>query len=393
MNRTVGLLYAAAVFFFLAQTLYSQQPLPATVKAGVHLDPPFVMAGEDGRLYGMAVELWEEAAAALGVETRYVRYRTMQDMLAAAEAGNIDMVITNLTVTHDRTRYLKYSFPWFDSGLRIMVSADSGISVIAELIRTGQFKTYLLLFGVLILLAVLVTLIRRRFDPEFPRGWKEGITCSFHDLVAMAKSGSIPKSSDDTDVKVLKKLKDRESFTVSELAGAVIEVREKKNRYGWIGYVLSAVWMLFGVGLVAYVTSTVTATMTTLSLVYEEINSFYDLPGKRTGVFAGTASEYDLRYLGTNMVPLADIEEAAEALSAGSIQAVVADAPVLEYYVLTHPEFNFTVTGELFRPDKYAFAAAGNGAGLIDTISVELIKLHENGYIRSLKLKYFGTAE
>ena len=83
------------------------------------------------------------------------------------------------------------------------------------------------------------------------------------------------------------------------------------------------------------------------------------------------------------------IEEAA-ALGAGEVRAVVASAPVLEHWVIRHPGESARVVGAPFHPDKFAFATSRRTDDFTDRISVELIRLQENGRLEELRKKYFG---
>lgn len=332
-----------------------EQTSPKNIKAGVYISPPFVMDNGGGSFYGMAIDLWETIEQHLNLRTEYIQFHVFEELVKAAETGKVDIAITNITVTYERARYLKFSYPWYDSGMRIMVKNDTKGSVFDEMKRNGQLQSYGWLFLLLVSLTVVLTFIRRRLDSDFPKKWIEGLTFCFYDLLVAAKSGRI------------------------------------NHKYlGWFGYILSSVWMIFGVALVAYVTSTVTSSMTTLSLT-REINSVHDLDGRKVAVLKGSVAQQYLGKMSLGSVSFNEIDDAAQALLSGQVQAVVADAPVLEYWVNTHPEMNLDVVGELFHKDKYAFASSKKQKDLMDSISVELIRLYEQEKIRMIKEMYFGS--
>ena len=107
--------------------------------------------------------------------------------------------------------------------------------------------------------------------------------------------------------------------------------------------------------MLAYVTSTVTSVMTTLSLT-AQINGLADLPGKTVGVFTGSVAEEFAQESGLATRSYANIDAAVEGLLAGRIDAIVGDAPVLSYYAHTHPHLPLQVVGAIFEPDKSALA-------------------------------------
>jgi ABC-type amino acid transport substrate-binding protein len=346
--------------FFRAAAFVSAQTGETFVRAGVHISPPFVMNDETGAYTGMAVDLWDRISNAMGLQTRYTGYRSVEELLKALQSNEIDVVVTNLTVTHDRAQFMRFTYPWYDAGLRIMINTDVRNSFWNEIRKAGRLTTYLLLAGAVILFSLAVTIIRRILNPAFPRNWLDGLSLNFRDIITTAVSGSVP-----------------ENFTP----------KGKKNR--WFHNIISALLTLSGVALITYSTSTVTSVMTTVSLANTEIYALTDLAGKRIGVLGGSAAEEYLRRSGFTTVAFDDIGAASRSLVEKAVFAVVADAPVAEYWARTHPGIPVKVTGELFHPDKYAFAV-GKESGLADRVSVQLIKFHEDMSIPRLKYFYFG---
>ena len=333
------------------------EPSQHLVHAGVYVNEPFVTE-EEGMFTGMAVDLWREVGEALGVETEYTRYPTLDALIMAVEAGSADVILSNLSVTHERARRVRFTYPWFDSGLRIMVDGDSTATSWGELRQSGKLRTYALLFCALLLATFLTTTVRRRMDPDFPQRWIEGLALCFNDLVIAFKAG---------------------------------KVRERcLGWFGWLGQILSGLWALCGVGVIAYVTSSAASAMTVTTLT-GGIGKLGDLPGKVVGVFRGSVSEEYLRGLGVATISYDGIEEAASALGAGEVRAVVASAPVLEYWVIRYPNENACVVGAPFHPDKFAFATSRRQDDFTDRISAELIRLQESGRLEELRRKYFGS--
>jgi len=325
------------------------------IKAGVYISPPFVMHDTAGYYSGMAIDLWEMMEDRMDFQTEYIRYPGWSEMMQAVASGEIDVAVSSISVTYERARQLKFSFPWFDSGLRIMVKSNGQGTIWNELKRNGHLQSYLWIFAIILLLTLILTFIHRHSEPKFPRNWVEGITESLYRLVLALKTGVV----------------------------------NNKN-YSWMGKILAVTWMLAGVGLVAYVTSSITSSMTAVALTHE-IHSLSDLPGKRVGVLAGTTGEEYMQNRGIPVTGYVDMEEAAQALLNDEIDAVVEDTPVLEYWVYTHPQHKMEVVGNIFHPDKYAFAAIKNNSAFMDRISVEIIRLFDLEQVGRIKDKYFGN--
>ncbi|TCV92047.1 multi-sensor hybrid histidine kinase [Luteibacter rhizovicinus] len=73
---------------------------------------PFEME-RDGRIEGLAPNYLRELARRLGVEPRFKVYPTWDDALAAARAGEVDLLM-NVTPTPERSRFLLFGQPYFE---------------------------------------------------------------------------------------------------------------------------------------------------------------------------------------------------------------------------------------------------------------------------------------
>ena len=354
-------LWLALLYSLLAVTSPVAQEMPQAkqpVRVGLFLSPPFVMQ-EQGRFTGMAVELWELIAGSQGMQSEYRTFPTIRVLIDAAANGEVDVAVTNLTITQGRAQRIDFTHPWFDAGQRIMVNEHQStrlLDVVGGLRDAGFLRAYAWLALVIAAATVSLTIFDRKFDPAFPRRWRDGVAESFFSIMSVA-------------------------------AG---KTSGRRNIFGWVGRIWQGLWLIFGIAVLAYVTSSVTSVMTTLSLT-NQINSLADLPGKSVGVFTGSVSEDFARDSGFDRQSFPNIEEAVMALRDGSIDAIVADAPVLEYYAHTHPEERVDVIGGLFEPDKYGFGLTRNSA-LTRQLTVEILGAHERGLVEELHTKYFGES-
>jgi polar amino acid transport system substrate-binding protein len=328
------------------------------VMVGLFISPPFVMQ-EQNRFTGMAVELWESIAGALGIQSQYRPFPTIRALIDATANGEVDVAVTNLTITQGRAQRIDFTHPWFDAGQRIMVNERRGtrlLDVVAGLRDAGFLRAYAWLAFVIVAATISLTIFDRKFDPAFPRRWRDGVAESFFSIMSVA-------------------------------AG---KASGRRNIFGWVGRIWQGLWLMFGIAVLAYVTSSVTSVMTTLSLT-NQIDSLADLPGKSVGVFTGSVSEDFARDSGFDRQSFANIDEAVAGLHDGRIDAIIGDAPVLEYYAHNHPEGRVDVVGGLFEPDKYGFGLARNSP-LTRQLTVEILGAHEHGVVEGLHAKYFGES-
>lgn len=351
--------FLLALFMSITAMAQAQLPDARLVNVGVYVSPPFVIA-DNSRYDGMAADLWEAVAGDLKLGTRYVAYPTLRELVDATRNGEVDAAVTNLTITRARAEIIDFTQPWYDAGLRIMVPSEGGSSgfdrVLSGLSDAGHLRAYGWLLAVIAAATIGFTLFDRKFDPDFPRRWREGAAESFHHVISIATNG---------------------------------KTSGRKNLFGWIGRVWQAIWMLVGVGIIAYVTSSVTSVMTTVA-VERGIHSIADLPGKTVGVFKGSASEDFLAATGIESRPYPDLDAAVSAMNDGDIDAIVGDAPVLEYYAHSRPAEDVEVVGRLFHPDKYGFAFP-SGSDLAQPVTLQLLKRMEDGTVEKLRNRYFGN--
>lgn len=330
------------------------------LSVGVYASPPFVIAAENG-YEGMAIDLWEEIAEQLELDFSYKPFPSIRTLVDAIADGSVDVAVTNLTITRKRAERIDFTHPWFDAGLRIMVAENRSAGfgdVVAGLRDSGHLRAYGWLALVIVAATILLTFFDRRFDANFPRRWRDGLAESFHSVMSVATSGKMPS---------------------------------RKNLFGWIGRMWQALWLVCGIAVLAYVTSSVTSVMTTLSLT-SQINSIEDLPGKRVGVFTGSVAEEFVRETAIAHSSFDDLDAAAEALRDDRVAAIVGDAPVLEYFTHSHPKEAFDVVGPIFEPDKYGFGLA-HGSALTRPVTIQLLGMHENGRVKALREQYFGAAQ
>ena len=281
--RNISILAFIFSLVAICATAHAQGPTqaPKPVQVGVYVSEPFVNA--EGNSYsGMAIDIWQNIAARLNIATRYVEFQNYGALMKAVSEGKVDAAVTNLTITESRAKIADFTYPWFDAGLRIMVHSQAGTGwddLIGRLNRAGHLTTYLWILGIMLAATVLLTLFDRRFDESFPKRWREGLAESFHHVVSIATSG---KTS-------------------------------RKNLFGWIGRVWQTFWMVFGIAIIAYVTSSITSVMT-VAHIDNRISNLSDLQRKSVGVRTGSVAEQFLKSRSVATVEFDHLPEAVAAL-------------------------------------------------------------------------------
>jgi len=92
--------------------------------------PPFSMTDASGRLFGYEVDLAELLAKALDVELLLVK-KPFPELLPALEAGEVDMVMSGMTITPERNARVAFVGPYIVSGKSILATSASLAAAIA----------------------------------------------------------------------------------------------------------------------------------------------------------------------------------------------------------------------------------------------------------------------
>jgi len=106
---------------------------------------PFGFKDSDGQIRGMEADLAREIAnRLLGSKNKVVfKNITPQERISAAMSGNVDMVISTMTITPQRKKLVDFSVPYFVTGQVICVRKDGKIDSLEDLIN----KKVIVIFG------------------------------------------------------------------------------------------------------------------------------------------------------------------------------------------------------------------------------------------------------
>jgi ABC-type amino acid transport substrate-binding protein len=314
--------------------------------------------GKDIPFYGMAIDLWEVIETRLGIKTEYQKYDSIADMINALAAGKIDVIVYNLTVTYKRAKRIRFTYPWYDGWQRIAVDANLERKIeypVSRYITAG-----LAALGILFSLSFLILFVRRRFEPTFPKRPLDGFSLSFSGVIGAVTSGVMP-----------------------------FDIKTYKQR--WVWNLIAAFWALAAFFLPTCITSVMTSVMTEAKLSNKGIESLADLGNRPVGVISGSLGEELLKEGGFHIVPMKTVAQNWKAVANGKVAAYIGDGPDLEYYNRYFANRNIKLLPSKFHEEQYAFAT--HDAELQRKISLELIRLKEDGTLAKLKKVYLGTQE
>jgi polar amino acid transport system substrate-binding protein len=321
---------------------------------------PFVFQ-RDGKLTGFSVELWEALAKDQGWTYEWIEVDTVTQQMDAVVNGKADLAIAGISMTPEREKMVDFSHPYFNSGLQIITSEEGSFSLPSLWMAVFSPTLFSVLgIGLLILIVIahIIWLVERRDNKAMPKGYLPGIwEASWWSLSTVATSEYGNKERPRTNFK----------------------------------RVLAMLMVILGIILIAQFTAAITASLTVQQLT-GSIHGPADLPGKRIAVVQGSTSMKYLDDENISYVPVARVDEAYKLLESGRIQAVVYDAPVLQYYANTAGKGRVQLAGPVFEDESYGIALP-TGSKLRKPLNESLLRLQQNGAYNAIYERWFGSYE
>ena len=95
------------------------------LRVGTSADlPPLTMKNKRGEITGFEAELVEALAEAMNLKVRFV-VKPFSELLSTLERGEVDLVISGLTITAERNARVAFAGPYFISGTSIVAKSEA----------------------------------------------------------------------------------------------------------------------------------------------------------------------------------------------------------------------------------------------------------------------------
>ncbi len=350
--------HLSALFLILALLVPHLEAWGEQLKVGVAGAEPFVIHGEP--LDGLSVAIWKELAKLSELDYELKAYPNVAEVLAAVEAGELDVAIGPISITAQRAEQVDFTQPYYRSNLGLLGPVKKH-NVIVALEPFFSF-TFLYALGVLLLIlafvGTLVTLAERRANPEhFGKGLSGLGDGMWFAIVTMTTVGYGDKSP------------------VTPL-----------------GRFFSAVWMLVATISFSTLTAGIATTFTLTNLQNTEITSPEMLKNRTVGVVAGSTGAQVASDFGASVIPKTNLHEAVSLLLENKVQAVVFDHPALKYYLQQNPTHGLRLAESHFQRQDYGFAMRRGGDHRV-RINIALLKLQETGRLNDLEESWLAQVE
>ena len=334
-----------------------------TLRVAARPLPPFVIYEE--RAYsGFEVELVRLVGDQLGMEVEIHAVDTVAKQIDDITRGVAQLGLGGVAITESREEVADFSVPVLDSGLTILTTTDDsrglGDRIVSffSAVASSDLPWLLVVFGVAVLVAAhMIWWLERRHNPDFAVPYRKGIWDSFYwSVVTMSTVGYGDKVARGTR-----------------------------------GRVLALIWIALGTLVFASFTASIASSLAVNEL-RSEISGPDDLLGRRVATVVHSAGESYLPSIGVGPVVVDRVDDAYRLLSGGEVEAVVFDAPVLQYHVAREGAGEVVTVGSDFQRVQYGLMLSEHDAELRERVNLALLRLVESGAYGRLHDGWFGTS-
>lgn len=300
-----------------------------TLVIGYNIAPPFVTKSDMGLLEGPSVWLWNQVAEDLNIVFEYRQLR-LDSLLKALSSGEVDLSLSPLTITSERSEVIDFSSPYYIAHSALLQKESSGASQTLEFLGSFFSLNFLRVLGGLFLtilvFGLLVWLFERRHNPEeFGTGIKGLWSGFWWSAVTMSTVGYGDKSPRTTG-----------------------------------GRIIALVWMFTAIVIISGFTAAITSSLTVNS-ISSDGNLIDDFKKKKMGTIqdSGTHSWMQNNFF-TKRKTYPDMTELLAALDREEIEVVAYDRPILQSMINTDTLERYRLLPINFNPQFYATGMSHN---------------------------------
>lgn len=313
-------------------------------------------------LSGFSVDLWDDIAHRLGLETNFKVVGTLDDYFAALRSKEARVGNAIIYYSTDRDKEFDFSFPILDTGQQIMVRQSglaASVTPFQDVLALLFSKSALIWLGVALVIIIVPAHVVWLFD----RGNADG---------ACPSKAYFPG--------IFEAL----TFATTALVSQVQTLPSQR-----FARVFGLLWMFAGVVFIALYTAQLTATLTA-EQISGAINGPEDLPGKRVATIAGSLADAYLHRHKAQPIGFATPDEMYDALLEGKVDAVLFGAPALRFFAAHDGAGRVRIVGPEFSRQGIGFVFP-LGDPLRRNVSSALLAMREDGTYQRVYDKWFGN--
>jgi len=288
------------------------------LRIGIHEKPPYATKNASGEWDGLGVELWKNIAARAQLRFEFVEM-PFEQILPAIAGGRLDAAVGEFPVTAESEQSVRFTQSYLTSSggvaLQQKIRHIDWRQMAGEFFNPTLALVFLAILGGMLLVSFLIWVLERHHHVGHFRGGLSGFGAALW-------------------------------FSASTVTG-VGYGDTTPSTFG--GRIISFVWMLMGVLLVAGFTATVASSMSAARIADAgKLKDLADVRHYSCGVMTGSLSQEILIRDGVPSTAFETFEEAFAALAAGKIETVVGDQISLRYFAKQWaqrlPPIHFTVS-------------------------------------------------
>lgn len=335
--------------------LCSKQVLSAqtqdTLKIGYYHSPPFVIDSGTGELSGISIWMWDEIQRNVDTPHKWIKYDSvdpLNQLLLDLEAGEIDLSVNPLTITHDRAEKMDFSYPFYIGNLTLAQKTDgqsqSILSVLKDFFNKKVLILILVLAGMVLLFGLIIWIVEKK-NQHFERGFRGLLSSFWWSAVTMTTVGYGDK------------------VPISNL-----------------GRFIAFIWMLCSIIIIAIFTASITSTWTVKKIVDSNL-SLETYKQARVGTVESSATEeYLNRNFFRNVILHPALDEGLHALANDELDYFIYDEPWLITHIQNNPEFaSLEILPVRFNVQLYALPMRkGSENSFEDAISESILHIIES---------------
>ena len=315
------------------------------------------MKDKEGQWEGMSIELWDLIAKELGLKYQFEEH-TLKTLLDSVSENKLDVAIAAITITAAREKKFDFTHSYYTTGLSIAIpknSTEGWWAVIRGLFSFQMLVIISVLVTILFVIGTATWLLERKknpdiFNPSPIKGIASGIWWA---AVTMTTVGY-------------------GDMTTKTLGGRMIAL----------------FWMFASVLLVSSVIAGVASTLTVAKMDYL-ISKPEDLARGKVASIKHSVSDTYLRDRRIYPEYFANVSEGLKAIKEGKVNAMVYDAPLLQYMIKEKYPKELMVTEALFESQNYGIAVQ-EGSPLRERINRVMLEIINSREWKKIQYKYLG---
>lgn len=358
MNARERFLGAALILSLSTIAAVDAQPLGSSGRllVGTKEAVPFAIRSEEGQWSGISIDLWTEVAQQLDLEFE-LQEESLEGLVEGVEQKRLDVAVAALTITAEREARVDFTHPFYTTGLGIAVLQGRGGWIgFAQRLFSKQFLAIVGSLALLLLaVGAAVWLVeRKRNAPQFGGGAVQGLGSGFWwSAVTMTTVG----------------YGDKAPVTPA-------------------GRLIALVWMFASLIAISTFTAAIASSLT-LNQLESVVRGPEDLPGVIVGSVPGSTSARYLESRGIETRYFSNPSAALAGLAVREVQAVVYDAPILQYGIRQRFASRLQLLPHTIQRQDYGIALP-QGSELREPINRVLLETLRTPAWQEIQQRYLG---